>query len=355
MRHGRLPSHGPNCLTGTQQTCDPLEGRSDEVCDGIDNNCNGATDEAFGPVTCGEGECLHTAETCVGGVPMECDPLAGASDEVCDGLDNDCNGQTDEPFGVGAACTVGLGACAAEGTTRCGPDGASVCDGTPGAPTDEACDGIDNDCDGAVDDLGQTTCGLGACEHTVDNCKDATPTVCDPMEGALAEVCDGIDNDCDGATDDGTCETCEPGTTVPCQVDGQAGVRLCGTDGTFGECTPIVVEPVPETAEEADVVEAEDAWPMDSPEDSATPPEETIAGDDAPAKPDATGPDTTADVPAKPDTAQQDVQYNAEFPAYGAPGTPSDGCTAGSSAHPGALPAMLLLLLGLVAMRRRAA
>jgi MYXO-CTERM domain-containing protein len=342
-----------NCTAGVPATCDPLEGSTTETCDGADNDCDGATDEELGPVTCGEGVCLHTVETCVDGVPAACDPLAGASAEVCDGLDNDCNGQTDEPFGAGTACTVGEGACAAEGTVRCGQDGASFCDGTPGTPTDEACDGVDNDCDGSVDDLGQTTCGLGACEHTVDNCRDAAPMVCDPLEGAAAETCDGADNDCDGATDEGTCETCEPGTTVPCEVGGQAGVRLCGTDGKFGDCTPIVVEPVPETAEEADVVAAEDAWPLDTPPEAATPPDETITGDDVPAKPDAVGPDAAADVPAKPDVAQQDGAYGAEFPSFTGPGASSGGCTAGGSATPGALLALALLALGLVAARRR--
>ncbi|MGA1864103.1 MAG: right-handed parallel beta-helix repeat-containing protein [bacterium] len=91
----------------------------------------------------------------------------------------------------------------------------------------EVCDNLDNDCDGAVDeDLGTTTCGLGVCLHTINNCVGGVTQICDPMEGSSDEICDGFDNDCDGLTDEdlvrdcpticgiGT-QTCENGEWVP--------------------------------------------------------------------------------------------------------------------------------------------
>lgn len=73
--------------------------------------------------------------------------------EWCDGLDNDCDGQIDEGFKVGNGCRVGVGACQRKGKIVCADDKqSSVCDAIPGEPGIETCDdNKDNDCDGLPD------------------------------------------------------------------------------------------------------------------------------------------------------------------------------------------------------------
>jgi hypothetical protein len=70
--------------------------------------------------------------------------------ELCDGQDNNCNGAVDEGFNVGGACTVGIGACQNTGVLICAADGSGAqCTATPGSPSLEICgDGIDQDCNG---------------------------------------------------------------------------------------------------------------------------------------------------------------------------------------------------------------
>jgi hypothetical protein len=94
------------CVAGQLQVCDPLEGKSDEICDGIDNDCNGLADDGLGSTSCGLGPCFHSQPNCVEGAPAVCDPFLGASDEKLDGIDNDCDGQTDEGFPVAGTILI---------------------------------------------------------------------------------------------------------------------------------------------------------------------------------------------------------------------------------------------------------
>jgi len=169
-----------------------------EKCDLLDNDCDGSTDEVLGTAVCGLGVCEHEVDNCIDGREQVCDPLEGASDEVCDLFDNDCDGATDEDLGT-TAC--GLGVC--EHTVdNCAGGREQACDPLEGA-SDESCDLLDNDCDGEADEeLGTTTCGLGVCEHVVENCIEGREQVCDPLEGVAEEICDELDNDCNGTVDD---------------------------------------------------------------------------------------------------------------------------------------------------------
>jgi hypothetical protein len=74
-----------------------------EVCDNIDNDCNNQTDDGIPqiPTTCGVGVCAGNVGNiiCIFGTEIDtCDPYAGATPEICDGLDNNCDGPVDEGF-----------------------------------------------------------------------------------------------------------------------------------------------------------------------------------------------------------------------------------------------------------------
>ena len=174
----------PNCVDGVVQDCDPLQGATPEVCDGLDNNCNGDIDEGLGDdsVTCGVGVCAHGVSACENGQPVDCDPYQGASIEVCDDLDNDCDGFTDEGLGQ---LTCGCGVCA-HSVQACINGNPQTCDPYAGAST-EVCDGLDNDCDCDVDeDQGVWTCGQDECQVSVPKCIDGVsqaPSTCQPIPG----------------------------------------------------------------------------------------------------------------------------------------------------------------------------
>jgi hypothetical protein len=167
-----------------------------EVCNNIDDNCNGQVDEALGTSTCGVGGCQRTVNNCVAGVPQTCTPGAPSA-EVCNNIDDDCDSLVDDGI---ADLTCGTGACQRT-AVACVAGVPQTC--TPGTPTAEVCNNIDDNCNGLIDDIPSLTCGTGACLRSAPACVGGQPGTCTP--GApTTELCNGIDDDCNGAIDNNT-------------------------------------------------------------------------------------------------------------------------------------------------------
>jgi N-acetylneuraminic acid mutarotase len=139
-------------------------------------------------------------------------------EKSCDYLDNDCDGKTDELLtyqgrAIGETCK-GMGECDV-GIVECNKDKKiPACstnpDGSKSMASQEKCDGLDNDCDGITDnhlDLGQPCKGIGECGEGIIECDALTllPICSTDIGGSdyiyQSEMCDGLDNDCDGEID----------------------------------------------------------------------------------------------------------------------------------------------------------
>ncbi len=227
-------------VTGTQQVrCD--KGRlyygecvtcfeEEEVCDGADNDCDGNVDENQ----------LNDCGGC-GQVP----------EDICDGLDNDCDGNIDEELirECTTICNSGLEVCGNAGWAGC----------TAQIPTEEACDGEDNDCDNLVDEglncqcppesvgalvpcmESPLTCGMGfkTCECVNEECQVTQMTECfalchwvPELEPGVScnqfagiptnpELCNNFDEDCDFRVDEQLTRQCYTGP------EGTLNVGVC--------------------------------------------------------------------------------------------------------------------------------
>jgi uncharacterized protein YegL len=231
-----------------------------ERCNGKDDNCDGVIDGPWQPLLgktcrniCGEGVYKCRAD----GSDVEC-VAPQQMPEICDGKDNDCNSLVDELWPeLGQLCVAGSGACQKTGVYVCKADGSgSECSAkAPHQPEPEICDGIDNDCDGYVDNVKGATKPLtrpcsAPCGQGIETCQEGVWSECSGGYGTgnpEPEICDGKDNDCDGLVDN------EPSTTKPltrpCSTTCGKGIEKCIT-GKWQDCN--APQPTPEVCDGKD-------------------------------------------------------------------------------------------------------
>ncbi len=161
--------------------------------------------------TCGIGACQREGSAvCVRGVVVDTctEGFPAPFDAFCDGVDDDCDGAVDDDF-VPLQINCGVGQCARFSFEQC-VNGSIVDTCVPGepAPLDDTCDLLDDDCDGWVDEdfpVVVTTCGQGACESQgVLSCFNGfIEDTCFPGFPFFGDyICDNIDEDCDGMVDE---------------------------------------------------------------------------------------------------------------------------------------------------------
>ncbi len=247
-----LPPEGGVERTGDCDDSDfEVNPRAPEVCDGVDNDCDGLVDDedpslvdayvfyvdedgdGFGHPAATVLSCSPTQPEGTSDQAGDCndsDPAVNPlAEEVCDGVDNDCDTLVDiedpslhglafypdaDGDGYGDGTEPPIVGCVSpppeglvEDNTDCNDHDPDV---HPGAP--ERCDGVDNNCENGIldEEMDEDGDGFPACSAEQADCDDTNPHV---YPGA-DEVCDGVDTNCDGVLLDEASEADRDGDGV---------------------------------------------------------------------------------------------------------------------------------------------
>lgn len=208
----------------------------------LDDNCNGSADEGCPcdeteltePCGTDEGACTAGSRSCEGGRFTACEGVTPPEPETCNEIDDDCNGSIDDHLERGAACDGADTDRCLEGTIAgCAADGTPLCV-EPLGDAIEVCNMLDDDCDGTADDSARCSTVAHA---SVVACVDGA---CDPMCESGWGNCNALRTDgCEmalaTATDCASCGVpCAPANAEGSCASGSCTVSACR--GGFGDC-----------------------------------------------------------------------------------------------------------------------
>ncbi len=209
-----------NNLASLQKALDQIgKGASKEICDNKDNDCNGTVDDFS--ESC-RGACGSGTRVCKSGKWSQCSGSRQPQPETCNNIDDNCNGKIDD--GLRRNCSNNCG----QGTEICKAGKWTGCS-APKADQ-EVCNGQDDNCNGQVDEgLSRpctTKCGRGtqACiQSDWSTCSAPSPS---------PEICNGRDDNCNGQVDEGQLADCNgsciKGSCLPKCRNGEClGGKIC--------------------------------------------------------------------------------------------------------------------------------
>ncbi|MEE2756104.1 MAG: putative metal-binding motif-containing protein [Myxococcota bacterium] len=182
-----------------------------------------------------DGRAVQSNDGSMDGGEAACIPTS----ELCDGLDNDCDDAIDEEFSVGQSCVIQMGGCSSEGTWACDlENNIALCDGPSPVGISEICDGLDNDCDETIDegiDLNSDEQNCGECGLV---CERPNAQVECVGGGCLVTGCaDGFVDTNEDSSDGCECQLTNNGQETCNDIDDDCDGRIDETFPVGADCS----------------------------------------------------------------------------------------------------------------------